>query len=530
MRFTSSPVGCLLFAFSAISLFLLPTWLSIYETRGAPYDDKFVANHHEILDAAKLDYAGGILATTLLTLALALVLAVVVKRSNTGGTALASLIGAGLILLALNTVRASYLHWASLGNIRAQFDASPVATAGVLIVVTVAIVAVVIRCWRLLPHLVLIGLPIGLVLLANGTGAVARIGPPALTPTPRVLAPAQDAPKAAARRVVWLIFDEFDYRLGFEKRPDDVPLETLDALRKSSFFATAAVSPAAATTISVPSLLIGETVAKTDVLNDGFQVRIDASKPGRAWSEMSNIFESQHRAGRRVGAFGQDFIPYCRTFADRMRRCWEMSRDWERPSGVVDQSQQFLRRAISFVPVVNRWLVPEFFDPGLRYEAFADTIDRAAGDTDLDFVYAHWMVPHTPYVFDRHTRQYVGAVNEDSHDRYFSNMVLADILIKRTLAALRAEGSARDWALIISSDHHWRRAAEHYDGVSDPRVPFIVHFPDDPEGGLIHDRALPTVLTRDLAEAILDGEVQDHRGVAMFIERWQKGRALATKQ
>ncbi len=94
---------------------------------------------------------------------------------------------------------------------------------------------------------------LGVIHLQNCAGTVAF--PPA-GPVP-----------AGRPRVVWIIFDETDYRIAFEQRPGGVQLPAFDRLQAESLFATDAYSPADATLLSMPSLIIGRRVVSADAKN-----------------------------------------------------------------------------------------------------------------------------------------------------------------------------------------------------------------------------------------------------------------------
>ena len=63
-------------------------------------------------------------------------------------------------------------------------------------------------------------------------------------------------------RVLWLVFDEFDFRVAFAERDKTVKLPNLDRLVAESLSATNAHPPAGETLLSMPSLITGRVVTE----------------------------------------------------------------------------------------------------------------------------------------------------------------------------------------------------------------------------------------------------------------------------
>ena len=72
-------------------------------------------------------------------------------------------------------------------------------------------------------------------------------------PTPPPLLPVREGQP----RVLWIIFDEMDYRVTFEKTAAGFQFPNFDRLRQESVSATSATAPADLTIMSMPSLILG---------------------------------------------------------------------------------------------------------------------------------------------------------------------------------------------------------------------------------------------------------------------------------
>ena len=79
--------------------------------------------------------------------------------------------------------------------------------------------------------------------------------------------PAPGPVRPGQPRVIWLLFDETDQRLGFEQRPPGLKLPEFDRLRAASLYATNAVSPGDSTALSIPGLLTGRRASQVRIQN-----------------------------------------------------------------------------------------------------------------------------------------------------------------------------------------------------------------------------------------------------------------------
>ena len=80
--------------------------------------------------------------------------------------------------------------------------------------------------------------------------------------------------------------------------------------------------------------------------------------------------------------------------------------------------------------------------------------------------------------------------------------------------SMQAAGVWDRTALLVSSDHWWRRPGAH-----DPRVPFLARVPGPGAGGgQTYDRPFNTVLSADLALELLEGRLAAPDDVARWID------------
>lgn len=326
--------------------------------------------------------------------------------------------------------------------------------------------------------------------------------------------PALAAPGPVHRelpRVVWIIFDETDYRLAFAQRPVNVSLPNFDQLRRESLFATNAYPPGGATMISMPALISGRQLAAVAVAGPSqLMLQPVDGGPELDWRRLPSVFSRARELGANTALVGW-YHPYSRVLADSLNYCvW------------YPHMQSEPARARTFVAALKQELAATLGTVNQR-ELYIDLCrrsrqeaERLAGDPDFQMLLLHLPPPHKPAVYlpekDGFTAFGIPKVRG-----YFNNLSLADRMLREIRARIAGAGlQDRTW-LIVSSDHWWRESAVS-DGRVDHRVPFIVHPPASPQG-LEYGGMFNTIVTHDLILAILRGEVHNVREVAQWLDQ-----------
>ena len=304
----------------------------------------------------------------------------------------------------------------------------------------------------------------------------------------------------ARPRVVWIIFDELDYRLAFLDRPSSVAMPAFDRLRAGSLFAENARSPARETLLSVPSLITG--------------VRIDHIEPqapriallnGVAASSRPTIFSRVHARGGNAAVAGW-YIPYCRLYSQDLAACSSYYLESHLNEGGPSFFETLGAQQQSLFAYGNRSLLGESPIAKERLammNSIRQVALRDAADPSLDLVFLHLPVPHSPYRYDRVSasfpKRYLGV------GTYLDNLALADVYLRDLRDAMTAADLWDTTTVLVSSDHP-NRASMLVDGKRDPRVPFLLKMAGQTTG-VTYPATLPTIATKPLLEAILDGEI-----------------------
>lgn len=408
---------------------------------------------------------------------------------------------------------------------------TPVAWAGVL---SLCILLVVFhrRIFRPAAVLVLVSwplIPIEVGVTASHLIATASYSEPAI---------AGPLPGVASRRLVWVIFDEFDQYWGFTRRPAGVMMPNLDALARESFTASQAQRAARETLEAIPSLFLGREVTAVNVAGPvGLHLQFrDGGKQSPPFN--GNIFDAVRKRGLNAAISGW-YHPYCRLFHDSLAACLAMPAESGLGSIYIAADPPYTRsfaQALMTFPVNLAATLPGAERLGLtarkvgsvpvpiraarqieEFRAIRDAALKFAADPHLSLVYIHVPAPHNYGIFNPRT----GALEYGGN--YFDNFGLVDRTVGDLRETLLRAGLWDSTSVLISSDHSLRynndTRADAFFPPGDERtgVPFILHLAGA-HAPLPYDRRFNALLTRDLALAILSGEVATPEQAARFID------------
>lgn len=340
--------------------------------------------------------------------------------------------------------------------------------------------------------------PLVLVTAAQGVWAIAQAG--GRMRCGSGMSAAERLPGEAARRVLWVVYDELDYATAFERRPADLRLPAFDRLASEGLLATRATPPGDRTERSMPSVLNGTRVADAALVGRNQLMIETAGSAGRtAWSSEQTLLPQVRALGFNAGLAGF-FLPYCALIGDSLAECsWEPCVTCGRLTGVFGSSF-----ADSLWYQVAE-LAPRY-GPRRHLGAFravqASALQLAA-DPTLGFAVLHLPVPHAPTIYDRGRNEY--RLSGAPGDGYLHNLALADRSLGEIRGAVGDAGLASRTTLIVFGDHG-RRAPPGSHEISDPRVPLIVHVPGSGRGTRL-DTPVEVLRVHDLTLEMLAGRV-----------------------
>ena len=351
-----------------------------------------------------------------------------------------------------------------------------------------------------------------------------------IDPVPPPMSPVH----AGQPRVIWIIFDEMDYRVTFEKPAAGFQFPEFEKLRHESLSATGAKAPADLTDTSMPALILGRRLSAVDA-DDACDLTITFADTGdtTTWRGHPSVFSEARKLGFNTALVGW-FLPYSRELGDVLNFCeWYPYPPFE-PARAETFSGELWQQIDSLTETVHlRRLFLNIHVASLQ--ASLPLVTNAAYGLTL----LHLPAPHRPgiYLPDQDKFTAVGMAHMSKVTAYFDNLVLADREFGKLRRAMEASGQWDKTWVILSADHSWRES-KLYDGQRDYRVPYLIKPPGSPReinqpGSLgratgpisrgktasaDYTRPFNTVLTHDLILAILRGEVTDGQNVAPWLD------------
>lgn len=360
--------------------------------------------------------------------------------------------------------------------------------------------------------------------------------------------PATVVPQSGHRpRVLWLIFDELDFRTAFDERPESVALPELDRLAAESLVSANAYPPAGETFLALPALITGRLVSYAERRGpDELLLRFGEDSASVSWRSQPNVFSRAHDAGFNTALLGW-YHPYCRILGSHLTKCsWEgktqlreIDTDTNAGSSPAPAAgsigPRMYRHAVLAARAIPLWNV--FFKQrsdgkavvGRKLSVFESIYGQAvdaASDPEMGLVMVHWPIPHPPGIYDRASNR----ISVSAEQSYLDNLALVDRTLGEIRRRMEEKGVWDSTVVLVTSDHWWRtnywkdQAAwtiedqANYEATIDRRIPFILRMTGAKEG-ISYEPPFNTVLTHDLLLAVLRGDVSDAEGAAAWLDR-----------
>jgi hypothetical protein len=396
---------------------------------------------------------------------------------------------------------------------------------------------------RLLRTILLYSWPVLVLVIVQSARTTWLRYPPSAYADGSLAAPFKSPPPAT--RVVWIIFDELSQTIAFGHRPRGLALPNFDRLKSSSFYASAAESPAEFTAVSMPSLILGERVFRvTPQGPNDLRIRTASRANPVAWSSLANVFDAARDLGFNTALLGW-YHPYGRLLNHSLTKSYWTAK-WlapgvEEPSGPRPFPQAMwdrLRLQFVVLPLVGHLpgVFPRIYQLQAKIEQFTWLDERAlevAADPGIGLVLLHLPVPHPPAIYSR-TEE---TLTPRGRLGYLDSVALADRTLGRLRQRLELAGLWDRTAVLVSADHGWRthlwRGTVDWTPDDDAvwrqdtsGVPFLLKLPGQTTG-IVYGQPFNTIVTRELITSILRGELTDPNGLGDFIRRQAPLKALS---
>jgi hypothetical protein len=357
------------------------------------------------------------------------------------------------------------------------------------------------------------------VLVTFGWALWGIYGPPPVDLSDRPSPP----PSPAAHlqpRVIWLLFDEWDYRLSFVDRPKDLYLPEMDRLKATALSATDAVPPARATALSVPMLLGGERYDRV-TLEGPTSIRVTPIGDldhHLDWNSRKTIF-SEARAMNFNTALAGWYLPYCRVLANELNGCeWVPMEDQRNsirtnslPQAMTDQVRSLFETSL-FSPF-GQSLATQFH--ATQYHRLYESARRFMNDPMYGVVFVHMSIPHAPFIYDRKTGLFTG--KNSAARGYLDNLALLDRTIGEFRRALEQSAQWDSSTILFTTDHYFR-SSYLLDGKMDFRIPFMLKLAGQKEAAE-YTKRFNTLVSKDLLLEILGQKIQTPQQALQWIGR-----------
>jgi hypothetical protein len=349
-----------------------------------------------------------------------------------------------------------------------------------------------------------------------------------------------------AKRLIWVVFDEFDENLAFQGRPPGIRLPNLDSLKAVSLSASNVYRVQRSTRFAIPSLLLGQTVSQVDIAGPTGLRLTFKDGTSQSYPFKDDIFSIVRRRGVNIGVAGW-YIPYCRLFHDSVTDCFwvpgesqleSISTSLDPPiiQSYLKTLDMFPRNLFERTPGVERlgftW-APIGFAPIKTRAAHQiiemDSVRQAAlrfsTDAELGFVYLHFPIPHVYGIYNSAT----GHVEPGG--TYLDNLQLVDKTIGELRSALEQAHLWDSTAVLVGSDHSLRHTEDPFRHARDPEaaidfippgvegylVPFLLKLPSQ-QTPVHYEQPFNAVLTRELVLSILSGEISRPEQAAQWLD------------
>jgi Sulfatase len=327
-------------------------------------------------------------------------------------------------------------------------------------------------------------------------------------------------------RVLWVIADEWDYRLTFVDRNPGLMLPEIDRLRATSLYADHAYPPGPETPISIPGYYSGRLVEH--VRHDGPREllvayhgdsRGDARGDSRGevpWSAQPSVFDGARALGANT-ALLEWYHPTCRVL-NSLTYCdwWPMAMQHNSMGEGFWQILPNQTRSLfesNILSLFGRSLTAE--QQAGVYHAMMREAEKLSVDPDFAFTLVHLPVPHAPHAYNRKTGTFT--LGNSPITGYIDSLALLD----RTVGELRRtmeKAGVWDTTTVLFTSDHGLRDSEALDGKTDGRIPFLLKVASQKEA-VPYTQQFDTVLTADMLLGVLRGEIRDPASAAAWLDQ-----------
>lgn len=309
-------------------------------------------------------------------------------------------------------------------------------------------------------------------------------------------------------RVLWLIFDGFDYRIAFVDKPSRLKLPEFDKLRQQALESHNAYPPGNSTRNSIPALIDGKLITKADIGDyDKLFITYQGSYESMNWGSQPNVFSKAQELEINTALVGE-YLPYPRF----IRKNLSFS-DWYQFYPQYTSSGSILANMRQQIKMLLIGPARHYVQRKNAYFEVQNQTRKLVSNPDYNLVMIHNPIPHSPYFYNQPWWDY------ESQEGYLNALKLVDSSLAEIREIMEKHGIWDKTNIIVSADH----GNPYFDGKLDRRVPFIVKLAHQKEP-VVYEPGFNTVITQDLILAIFQGDVVSPDDLIRFLR--QNGKMI----
>lgn len=302
-----------------------------------------------------------------------------------------------------------------------------------------------------------------------------------------------------SRKVVWVIFDEFDPQIAFDPKNID-GLPHFKELFKTSVYHSNLYGPSSQTRLSVPAMLMG-LEAQGQVIEGTAKMSLEGPSGKLVpFTYENSIFFQLQLSGFNSSILGF-YLPYCEIFKEV--KCTAYPWDYQyKPFSAIE----FAHGLRGITRTLQTQISGDTDPMGLITRNLYQNLDRVIDDPSSDLVFLHLNIPHLPASYARQS------LNERDIDPYIANLHLTDVFLEKILGDIKRK-SDKKTLLILSSDH-WNRTRA--DGPH-PAL-FIASISGNNQKPIELKNPTSGIYIKDLVSQYLSGNISTNQEIADYFK------------
>jgi len=355
------------------------------------------------------------------------------------------------------------------------------------------------------------------------------------------------------RKVLWILFDAFDYDFAFNKNDKNSEfMKNFNDLKKNSFFHSQMFTPGKFTMTAMPYILTGIKGFGHYVKDNTFFIKSDLENKEPIEFNFQNTIFGRLKKINFTSSIFSSVLPYCLYIAsEKYTKCkdYQLSNYIERKSHffldgvlfifpILDKYKLFFKlmknQLITEKEVVNKKkqinVIKEIKElesikklesikdiDGYQIIFFDDIINSLKENTNLTFV--HTLIPHpgptqqkyAQEIFDFKTSTKMAPIS-----LYFLNLKLTDLVLNKVMNILKNYEDQK--ILLILSSDHWFTEGRSTDNINMYPILFFAKILND-NTSIKASKKTNAIYIQELIYKYLIKDISNHTQIKEFFEK-----------